>query len=96
MLAIVRHGKFKKDVKKLSRSGAFDLEDLKKVIVQLENEVPLDPQKHRPHKLAGDWNGYMDCHVTSISCDWLLIYKVDAKRKTLGLARTGTHAELFG
>ena len=96
MLTIYRHGKFKRDVKKLSRSGAFDIEDLKNVIETLERNIPLDPQKYRPHKLIGNWQGYMGCHITSISCDWLLVYKIDEKQKTLNLARTGTHSELFG
>ncbi len=38
----------------------------------------------------------MECHITSISCDWLLIYQLDEKQKTLNLARTGTHSELSG
>jgi mRNA interferase YafQ len=96
VLSIFIHGKFKKDVKELSRSGTYDMADLKKMIFQLENESQVDPKKHRPHKLSGDWKGYMECHVTSISYDWLLIYKVDEKRKVLNLARTGTHSELFG
>ena len=38
----------------------------------------------------------MECHIISISSDWLLIFKIDEKRNTLNLARTGTHSELFG
>lgn len=70
--------------------------ELKKVIDQLQKEIVLDPLIHRPHKLTGNWQGYMECHITSISCDWLLVYKIDEKHKTLNLARMGTHSELFG
>jgi mRNA interferase YafQ len=38
-----------------------------------------------------DWTGWRDCHI---SPDWLLIYKVTATEVLL--ARTGTHADLFG
>ncbi|NOY24020.1 MAG: type II toxin-antitoxin system mRNA interferase toxin, RelE/StbE family [Acidobacteria bacterium] len=40
--------------------------------------------------------GYMECHVGTISSDWILIYKIDKTKRVLKLARTGTHAELFG
>ena len=72
------------------------MSDLKNVINVLENEEILDPMIHRPHKLLSNWKGYMECHIGSLSSDWILIYKIDKKQKTLKLARTGTHSELFG
>lgn len=71
------------------------MNELKRVIDLLQQETPLDPKIHRPHKLVGDWHGYMECHVSSISSDWLLIYKIDRKNEILNLARNGTHSELF-
>jgi addiction module RelE/StbE family toxin len=41
--------------------------------------------------LKGDWKGYWECHLQA---DWLLIYKATADE--VRLARTGTHADLFG
>ena len=49
------------------------------------------PIRHRPHKLSGEWEGHWECHIES---DWLLIYNVTDKEVLL--ARTGTHADLFG
>ena len=50
---------------------------------------------HRPHKLIGNWKGYMECHIVSISSNWILIYKIEEKGGILNLARTGTHSDLF-
>ncbi len=80
----------------MNKSGSYDMNELKKAINNLENEIPLDPMIYRPHKLKSNWIGYMECHIGTISSDWLLIYKIDKKQKILKLARTGTHSELFG
>jgi len=50
------------------------------------------PEKCRPHKLSGGYDGFWDCHVKP---DWILIYKLDEKNKKLTLVRTGTHSDLF-
>lgn len=71
------------------------MSELKKVLNLLQREIALDPLIHRPHKLVGNWQGYMEYHIKSISSDWLLIFKKDEKQQTLNLARTGTHSELF-
>jgi mRNA interferase YafQ len=49
------------------------------------------PRARRDHPLKGEWKGWRECHVQP---DWLLIYK--ATDAELMLARTGTHADLFG
>jgi mRNA interferase YafQ len=96
MLALKPSSQFKKDFKKLSKSGKYDLGELKRVIDALAQEEELDPSVHRPHKLIGNWKGYMECHIVSISSDWLLLYRMDETEKLLKLARTGSHSELFG
>jgi mRNA interferase YafQ len=96
LLKIQPSTQFKKDIKKLSKSGSYKMNDLKKVINKLENEELLEQTIHRPHKLGSNWKGYMECHIGSISSDWILIYKIDKKQKVLKLARTGTHSELYG
>lgn len=45
-----------------------------------------------PHRLSGDWAGYMECHVAP---DWLLIWRATDDGE-LWLVRTGSHADLFG
>ena len=49
------------------------------------------PIARRDHPLKGQWKGWRECHVQP---DWLLIY-ITSTTEVL-LARTGTHADLFG
>jgi mRNA interferase YafQ len=92
MLTVRAEGKFKKDVKKLSKSGSKDMSKLKKVIIKLEKEEPLE-KVYNPHPLSGNWNDHMECHIEP---DWLLIYRIDKKYNELILVRSGSHSELFG
>jgi mRNA interferase YafQ len=66
-----------------------DINKIIEVIVMIIWEDPL-PEKHREHKLSGDYSGYTECHVEG---DWLLVYRI-SERKVL-FTRTGTHADLF-
>ena len=49
------------------------------------------PPARRDHPLKGEWQGFRECHIEP---DWLLIY--EATDDDVTLARTGTHADLFG
>ena len=90
MMKKIQHiGKFGKDLKRCKKRNK-DLEKLKEVTRILVQGKTLPPTK-RPHKLGGDYKNWSECHIEP---DWLLIYRIDAT--TLYLARTGTHADLFG
>ena len=80
--------RFKKDVKRLKKSGR-DFTDFKKVIEQLARGETLAP-KYRDHKLLGAYAGTRECHIAP---DWLLIYEATATE--LVLIRSGSHALLF-
>lgn len=86
---------FQKDYERLSRSGRYDMNRLKEVILLLiANEPPLGAE-WLDHPLKGEWSGYRECHVGG---DFLLIYTIDEKAGKGGsivFVRTGTHAELF-
>ena len=56
---------------------------------QLTNEEQL-AMVFRDHKLAGDWQGFRECHIEP---DWLLIYRVEGDEITF--VRVGTHSDLF-
>jgi len=88
MLIPQRTKAFKKDVKKLQKNQK-DMSKLKKVLNLLLNEQPL-PSEYKNHRLHGEYDGDMECHIES---DWLLIYYTT--KETLHLIRTGTHSELF-
>lgn len=91
MLTPCKAGQFKKDQKRAEKQGK-DFELLHEVLKILIEGKPL-PHKYQDHPLTGPWKGYRDCHITN---DWVLIYKVDKKNKTLLLQRLGSHSELFG
>lgn len=88
-LLIRQSSRFRRDVKRLRRQGA-ELSKLETVIKMLVAQESL-PERYRDHALTGNWRGYRDCHIQP---DWLLIYRVTDNE--LQLARTGSHANLFG
>ena len=91
MLKLVRSNQFKKDVKRLTRSGSKDMSRLKEVIILLVNEKPLG-KKYKNHPLVNNWKGCLECHIGP---DWLLVYRVNKNSGELELVRTGSHSELF-
>jgi mRNA interferase YafQ len=90
MLSPIKIKKFEKDLEK-SRKQSRNFTELNTVLRDLIEEKPLPP-KYCDHPLKGNWKGYRDCHVEN---DWVLIYKIDKKEKTLILVRLGSHSELF-
>lgn len=89
MLDLKFGSQFKRD-RRLCVKRGYDMNLLATVVDTLRIPVPLPP-KNRAHDLTGNWAGYQECHI---SPDWLLIYRVEGNE--LRLARTGTHADLFG
>lgn len=81
--------RFERDVERMKKRGE-DMERFKAVIDALCSRNPL-ASKLNAHPLKGEWKGWRDCHV---SPDWIIIYRTT--RTELFLARTGTHADLFG
>lgn len=80
---------FKKDRRRCVKRG-YDMGLLLSVVSTLLIPAPLPPT-NKDHALSGNWMGFQECHIQS---DWLLIYRIDGN--DLYLARTGTHADLFG
>lgn len=89
MLAAVWSTAFARDYKRLQKQRA-SLLHLEAVIETLAEQQPVAP-RHRDHPLKGNWRSYRECHIQP---DWLLIYRIIGSE--LQLARTGSHAELFG
>jgi mRNA interferase YafQ len=86
---------FVKDWDRLSRSGRYDMNRLKSVMLRLiAADAPLGAE-WKDHSLKGEWESFRECHIGG---DFLLIYKID---DTIGRAggvvfvRAGTHSELF-
>ena len=89
MYQLIYTSRFQKDIE-LLKSRGFELQAIKKVIIELEETGRLSIQ-NRPHKLWGNYLGYWEAHIKP---DWLLIWK--KIKNEIWLTRTGTHADLFG
>ncbi len=87
---IVQSGRFKKDLK-VARKKGYNLNLLGVVIDTLAAGKTL-PEKYQDHRLAGNFKGCRECHITP---DWLLIYEIENNELILYLTRTGTHSDLF-
>ena len=90
MLKIVTSNQFKRDLK-LARKRGCKMEHLRDVVNALANEQKLD-EKYRDHRLAGNYNGFRECHVEP---DWFLVYRINQDALELFLFRTGTYSALF-
>lgn len=88
-MGIAEQNRFKRDLRLAKRRGK-DLAKLWATIGQLQAGANL-AHWQRPHRLVGDWFGYWECKIES---DWLLVWFKE--NGDLVLARTGTHADLFG
>lgn len=88
MKTIVFTKQFKRDIKRMIRSGK-EYGKVEIIISHLAQGLILE-DKHRDHFLTGDWRDVKECHIEP---DWLLIYSLDNER--LLLIRTGTHSQLF-
>ena len=80
---------FKKDLKKY-QNRADKLANLSTVL-KLLRETGTVMRKYKPHMLAGEYDGFMECHVEN---DLLLIW-LDGTEKLIKLVRLGSHSELF-
>jgi len=89
-----RTKEFKKDWKRLTHSGRYDMNGLKEaMLVLIENTAPLSAE-WLDHPLTGQWTNHRECHIGG---DFLLIYKLDSRGtdEQIIFVRAGTHAELF-
>ena len=72
MFVLKMTSQFKKDLKKI-KNNPHKIQNLKQVLLNLE-ENGVVPSEYYPHKLTGNYSGYMECHVEN---DMLLIW-IDA------------------
>ena len=82
-------GQFRKDLKRIKKNPK-KIEHLKIVLTFLK-ETGVIPEIYKPHKLTGNYSGFMECHVES---DLLLIW-LDEEENVIKLVRLGSHSELF-
>lgn len=81
---------FSKDWEKLSRSGRYDMRQLKEAMLLLiANDGPLGSGR-LDHPLNGEWADFCERHIGG---DFLLIYRLEGE--IVVFAHAGTHSELF-
>jgi mRNA interferase YafQ len=81
---------FLKDWDRLSRTGRFNMGQLKEAMLLLiANDGPLGPE-WLDHPLKGEWADHRECHIGG---DFLLVYQLDDAK--VNFVRVGTHSELF-
>jgi len=90
LYSIITTNHYRKQVRLAQKQGK-DLSKLIEIVKLLANGKPLH-QKHRDHKLIGNFGGARECHIEP---DWLLIYRIDNNKLILELLETGSHSELF-
>lgn len=91
MRTIKYTSQFKRDYKKLKKSGKYKKldRDLEKTVKLLQNDSNL-PKKYLDHALIGQWQDHRDCHIRP---DLVLIYR-KPESDSLELVRVGSHSEL--
>lgn len=80
---------FKKDLKRYKHKKEV-LDKLEAILWLLQKGLPI-PAENLPHRLTGNYKGYMECHVES---DTLLIW-IDKEANIIKLTRFGSHSEIF-
>ena len=93
MYKIGYSGSFKKDLKTLKKRSSQNFEILRVFITDLQKTgfQGID-QRHKPHKLIGNYSKHCECHVLN---DLLIIWLQNDLEKTIILVRTGTHSDIF-
>jgi len=87
-LTIRRTTQFKRDIKRILRSGK-DIEKLLSIVEELAEGRKLLPEYY-DHPLNGKYKNKRDCHIEP---DWILIYAIEDDE--LVLYRVGSHPQLF-
>ena len=94
MRELKQTAKFKKDRKRVERSGQYGrimIERFKPAVLNLLNDEPLDAS-YLDHSLKGSLEESRECHL---AFDFLLVYRCEGE-DILWLERLGTHSEIFG
>ncbi len=91
MLELHLTKKYEKSLKKYLTIKKFSRPKLDKVILKLQNKVPLD-KKFQDHSLKGKLSHQRECHVYP---NILLVYEVMENELILILVDISSHSELF-
>ena len=82
---------YKKNLKRLSKSGKFNRKILVEILEKILSNTALE-EKRKDHQLNGTLARLRECHIES---DLLLIYEFDKDSNILHLVNIGSHSDLF-
>lgn len=90
--SIVPSTRFKKSLKKYLKNSYE-----KKLIMEVIDILQIGgfdavPPKMKPHKLIGNYNGCLECHILP---DLLIIWEQDETEMEIYLLDIGSHSDLF-
>ena len=94
MYTIYHSRQYRKSLKKIIKSGRYNLSDLisiDKIIRKIALGENLDI-RYQDHKLSGEMLRYRECHIKS---DLLLVYELDKQELILLTIDIETHPKLF-
>lgn len=91
MYHIIYTTNFRKQAKKIVRSGKCPSEKIENVIDIISSGVKIEEALHN-HKLQGKYKDMYECHVRP---DILIIYEKDENNNLITLIAIGSHSELF-
>ena len=80
---------FKKDLKRYKNRQDKMASLL--IVLKMLQKTGIVPREYKPHMPAGEYEGYMECHVEN---DLLLIW-LDKEENIIKLVRFGAHSELY-
>ena len=82
---------YRRDLKRMKKSGRYDFQKLDAVVDMLAREWTL-PHEYYDHPLQGEWADRRECHIQG---DWVLVYRKEHDKLILSLMRTGRHTDVF-
>lgn len=91
MYSLVPGKHFKKSLKRIAKSGKYDISAVQDVLEMILSEQKL-AQKYKNHFLSGELSDFEECHIHG---DLLLIYKKHKEEQVIFLYDIGTHSDLF-
>lgn len=91
MYSLVPGKHFKRSLKRIAKSGKYDISAIQEVLEIILSEQKL-AQKYKNHFLSGELSEFEECHIHG---DLLLIYKKHDAEQVIFLYDIGTHSELF-
>jgi mRNA interferase YafQ len=91
MYSLVPGKRFKKSLKRIAKSGKYDISAVQGVVEIILSKQKL-AQKYKNHFLSGELSDFEECHIHG---DLLLIYKKHEIEQIIFLYDIGTHSDLF-